>query len=46
MDYYEAQGLMDYFNMLNGKTREEMSLEPFTVTKIRSSIMGIPVFIS
>jgi len=68
--YYEAQGLMDYFNMLNGptyknlvrhleeiekilinptlegKSREEMGLEPFVDTEIRSSIMGIPVFIS
>jgi len=25
---------------LDGKSREEMGLEPFTVTKIRSSIMG------
>jgi len=31
---------------LKGKSREEMGLEPFTCTKIRSSIMGIPVFIS
>jgi len=31
---------------LKGKTREEMGLEPFTCTKIQSSIMGIPVFIS
>ena len=31
---------------LAGKSREEMGLEPFTCTKIRSSIMGIPVFIS
>jgi len=82
--YYEAQGLMDYFNMLNGptyenlvrhfwvkahvydkkatkleetekilidptlegKSREEMGLEPFVDTEIISSIMGIPVFIS
>jgi len=82
--YYEAQGLMDYFNMLNGptyknlirhfwvraqvydrkaaqqemdekvlidptlegKSREQMGLEPFTVTEIRSSIIGIHVFIS
>jgi hypothetical protein len=83
--YYEAQGLMDYFTMLNGQTyknlvrhfwvraqvddrkaaqaiketiarqkwstlawksKREMGLEPFTVTEIRSSIMGIPVFIS
>jgi len=28
------------------KTREEMGLEPFTCTEIRSSIMGNPVFIS
>ena len=80
-EYYEAQGLMDYFNMLNGptyenlvrhfwvrahvydkkaakleetkkilidptlegKSREEMGLEPFVDTEIRSSIMGIPV---
>jgi len=82
--YYEVQGLMNYFNMLNGptyktlisyfwvrasvydkeasedevrekilldpslagKTREEMGLEPFKRTKIRSSVMGIPVHIS
>jgi len=82
--YYETQGLMNYFNMLNGptyktliryfwvrasvydkeaseeeerdkvlidptlagKTREEMELEPFKQTEIRSSIMGIPVYIS
>jgi len=82
--YYEAQGLMDYFNMLNsptyknlvrhfwvrahvydkkaakleetekilidptleGKSREEMGLEPFIDTEIRTSIMGITVFIS
>jgi len=31
---------------LAGKSREEMGLEPFTVTEIRSSIMGISVFIS
>jgi len=31
---------------LQGKTREGMGLEPFTCTQIRSSIMGIPVFIS
>jgi len=31
---------------LAGKTIEEMGLEPFTCTEIRSSIMGIPVFIS
>jgi len=31
---------------LAGKTREEMGLEPFTCIEIRSSIMGIPVFIS
>jgi len=31
---------------LQGKTREEMGLEPFRCTEIRSSIMGIPVFIS
>jgi len=31
---------------LAGKTREEMSLEPFTCTEIRSIIMGILVFIS
>ncbi|RHN51938.1 hypothetical protein MtrunA17_Chr6g0474741 [Medicago truncatula] len=81
--FYEAQGLMDYFNMLNrptyqtlvrhfwvrasvynkesvkleetekilinptleGKSREEMGLEPFVCTEIRSSIMGIPVHI-
>jgi len=31
---------------LAGKRREEMGLEPFTCTEIRSSIMGISVFIS
>jgi len=31
---------------LDGKTREEMGLEPFTSTEIRSSIMGVLVFIS
>jgi hypothetical protein len=31
---------------LEGKTREEMGLEPFKCTEIRSSVMGIPVFIS
>ena len=31
---------------LAGKSREEMGLEPFVDTKIRSSIMGVTVFIS
>jgi len=31
---------------LAGKTREEMGLEPFINTEIKSSIMGVPVFIS
>jgi len=31
---------------LEGKSRAEMGLEPFTCTEIRSSIMGIHVFIS
>ncbi|KEH19771.1 hypothetical protein MTR_8g468090 [Medicago truncatula] len=31
---------------LEGKSREETGLEPFRCTEIRSSIMGIPVFIS
>ena len=31
---------------LQGKTREEMGLEPFRCVEIRSSIMGIPVVIS
>jgi len=31
---------------LAGKTREEMGLEPFSCTEIRSSITGISVFIS
>jgi len=82
--YYEAQNLINYFDMVNGptymnlvrhfwfraqvydrkaaqlemdekvmmdpslagKTREEMGLGPFTITEIRSSIMGISVFIS
>ena len=80
-DIYHAQGLMDYFGMLNGptyltlvrhfwvraqlydqkasklemdekvlidpslegKTREEMGLEPFRCEEIRSSVLGIPV---
>ncbi|KEH27995.1 hypothetical protein MTR_5g056945 [Medicago truncatula] len=82
--YYEFQGLMEYFKLLNGPTYKtivrnlwvrahvydnkaakveeadkilidptikrksiaDMGLEPFTVTEIRSSIMGIPIFIS
>jgi hypothetical protein len=81
--YYEAQGLMPYFNMLNGptyealvrhfwvraliydkaaseteekqkilldptlagKSREEMGLEPYTGMEIRSSVLGMSVFI-
>ena len=31
---------------LQGKTREEIGLKPFRCTEIRSSIMGIPVYIS
>ena len=31
---------------LAGKTREEMGLEPFIGTEIRSSVIGIPVYIS
>jgi hypothetical protein len=31
---------------LEGKTREEVGLQPFRCTKIRSNVMGIPVFIS
>ena len=31
---------------LEGKTREEMGLEPFTCTEIRKTIMGIPIFTS
>ncbi len=31
---------------LEGKSRAEMGLEPFTCTEIISSIMGIPLFIS
>ncbi|RHN45415.1 hypothetical protein MtrunA17_Chr7g0230881 [Medicago truncatula] len=31
---------------LEGKSREEMGSKPFVCTEIRSSIMGIPVFIS
>ena len=31
---------------MEGKSREEMGLEPFRCTEIRSSIIGIPVFIS
>jgi len=83
-NYYKAQDLINYFDMLNGpiymnlvmhfwvraqvydrkaaqlemdekvlidpslagKSRKEMGLELFTVTEIRSSIMGISMFIS
>jgi len=31
---------------LEGKSRQEMGLEPFVDTKIRSSIMGVPFFIN
>jgi len=31
---------------LEGKSREEMGLEPFVDTEIRSSIVGVPVFIN
>jgi len=31
---------------LEGKTKEEMGLEPFVDTEIKSSIMGVPVFIN
>jgi len=31
---------------LAGKTREEMHLEPFTGTEIRSSVMGVPIQIT
>jgi len=31
---------------LAGKTREEMGLEPFIGTEIRSSVLGIPIYIS
>jgi len=40
----DEKGLID--PSLAGKSREEMDLEPFTCTEIRSSIMGVPVFIS
>jgi len=31
---------------LEGKTREQLGLKPFTCTEIRSSIMGIPITIT
>jgi len=31
---------------LEGKTREQLGLKPFTCTEIRSNIMGIPVTIT
>jgi len=31
---------------MEGKTREQMGLKPFVATEIRSSIMGVPVFIN
>jgi len=40
----EEKVLMD--PSLAGKTREEMGLESFIDTEIKSSIMGVPVFIS
>ena len=36
--------LIDY--SLEGKTREQLGLKPFTCTEIRSNIMGIPVTIT
>jgi len=49
--YYKAAKLEETEKILidpslEGKSREEMGLEPFVDTKIRSSVMGIPVFIS
>jgi len=41
----ETEKVLIYPSM-EGKTREEMGLEPFKCTKIRSSIMGVLVFIS
>jgi len=49
-DKKAAQQEMDEKVLINptlaSKSREEMGLEPFTCTKIRSSIMGVSVFIS
>ena len=49
-DQKEAKLEMDekvlIYPSLEGKTREEMSLEPFRCEEIRSSVLGIPVAIS
>jgi len=49
-DKHVAQQEMDQKVLIDpslaGKSREEMGLEPFVDPEIRSSIMGIPVFIS
>ena len=49
--YYKAAKLEETEKILidlslEWKSREEMGLEPFVDTKIRSSVMGILVFIS
>jgi len=48
-DKHAAQQEMDQKVLIDpslfGKSREEMGLEPFVDPEIRSSIMGIPVFI-
>jgi len=48
---YDAAKLEEHqkvliYPSLEGKSREEMGLEPFVDTEIRSSIMGVPVFIN
>ena len=42
----EERNLVLLYPELAGKTREEMHLEPFTSTEIRSSVMGVPVKIT
>ena len=42
----EERNLVLLYPELAGKTREEMKLEPFTGTEIRSSVMGVPIQIT
>jgi len=42
----EERNLVLLYLELKGKSREEMGLEPFKRTEIRSSVLGVPVVIS
>ena len=42
----EERNLVLLYPELAGKTREEMHLEPFNGTEIRSSVMGVPIQIT